>query len=546
MIIKMSKLSFPLLAVICLTSNIFAQTAPAWDNTAASKWGPEFELVEIPSSADGNIQRAYLHRSKSRISQPLIVSLHTWSGDYSQEDPLAKEILARDWNYVHPDFRGRNNKPNAMGSPLVVADIEDAIRFALRETHANPDEVHIIGVSGGGFATLLCYMKISLPVKTFSAWAPISDIGAWYWESVGRRQRYANDIRMALGGDSTLNESEAQRRSPLLQAFPQDKRKDSRLFIYEGIHDGYTGSVPITHSINMYNRLVGELRYSTSDGAEIALKADSDPVLVSDEEIISLLTKRTNPGRKEQENLLGRDIHLFRKYENIQLVIFEGGHEQLPQALSVIPQLHTSPWKANILTIGDSNGESNAGWVEQLRVMLPNATIINNSKSGRTIGFDNLGQEDLNALRQIDTHLASAEKAIGKGRYDYIVVCLGTNDTKKEFAAREKEVIVNFDKLLSRIEGHKVARRAKLIFVTPPPMGTRNIAEKYIGGNERLSRLVPAFRAIATRRGFEVIDVYHPLLGVFEDYAPDGVHMVAEGQKIIASRIADHLSVYPR
>lgn len=537
---------FHLLTLICLTSNIFAQKVPAWDNTAQSTWGPGFELVAIPSSADGSIQSAYLHRSKSKTTQPLIVSLHTWSGDYSQEDPLVKEILARDWNYIHPDFRGRNNTPDAMGSPLVVGDIEDAIRFALKETNADADDVHIIGVSGGGYATLLCFMKMSLPIRTFSAWAPISDIEAWYWESLGRRQKYAKDILMALGGDSTLNNGEARRRSPLHQAFPQHPRRDSRLFIYEGVHDGYTGSVPITHSINMYNRLVGELRYGTSDLAKIAVKASSDPVLVSNAEIINLLTRRSNPDRGEHKSLFGRDIHLFREYENIQLTIFEGGHEQLPQALSLIPHQQTSSLKANILTIGDSNGESTVGWVEQLKLMLPNVTMINNSRSGRTIGFDNLGSKELNALTQIDTYLAAAEKQTPSGKYDYIILCLGTNDTKKEFADRQNEVVANFDKLLSRIERHKIARRSKLIFVTPPPMGTRNMEEKYVGGNERLSGLVPQLMKIASRHGFQVIDVYHPLLRVFDAYTPDGVHMVAEGQKIIASKIVDHLPVYPR
>ena len=537
----MTRFVFSLLIVTSFGSGASAQTVPAWDNTARSAWGPEFELVEIPSSIDGKVQKAYLHTSKSKIPQPLIVSLHTWSGDYSQQDPLVREILARDWNYVHPDFRGRNNTPSAMGSPLVVKDIEDAIRFALGKTDAKSDEVHIIGVSGGGYATLICYMNIDLPVKTFSAWAAISDIQAWYWESLGRRQKYAADILMALGGDSTLNSEEARRRSPLFQAFPIEERKEARIFIYEGVHDGYTGSVPITHSINMYNRLAGELRYGTSDLAMIALNSRSDSVLVSESEIIDLLTKRVNPETKSQATLFGRDVYLFREHQNIQLTIFDGGHEQLPQALSLIPHKDTSDLKANILTIGDSNGESNVGWVEQLKDLLPNATVINNSKSGRTIGFDNLGREDLNAMRQIDNYLVSAQKQIGSGRYHYIIVSLGTNDCKKEFAGRQEEVAANFEKLLSRIGSHKIARHAKLIFVTPPPMGTKNMADKYTGGNERLSRLVPELKSIASRRGFEVIDVYHPLLDIFESYAPDGVHMIGRGQRIIAHKIVEEL-----
>ncbi|MFA5326348.1 MAG: hypothetical protein WC384_01025 [Prolixibacteraceae bacterium] len=53
---------------------------------------------------------AVFYKTSQTAPQPLVVSLHTWSGDYTQEDPLAKEILLRDWNYIHPDFRGVNNK----------------------------------------------------------------------------------------------------------------------------------------------------------------------------------------------------------------------------------------------------------------------------------------------------------------------------------------------------------------------------------------------------------------------------------------------------
>lgn len=62
--------------------------------------------------------------------------------------------MARDWNYIHPDFRGPNRTFDSMGSQFVLSDIEDAIEFALKNTHADPNNVHIIGVSGGGFATL--------------------------------------------------------------------------------------------------------------------------------------------------------------------------------------------------------------------------------------------------------------------------------------------------------------------------------------------------------------------------------------------------------
>ncbi len=308
-----------------------------FDDTRIIKWNKDFQEVDIKSSADGKIQKAFLYKSKSKKHQPLIVSLHTWSGDYSQKDPLAKEVQDKDWNYIHPDFRGPNRNPEAMGSSLVISDIEDAINYALKHTKSDPEQVHIVGVSGGGYATLASYMNIKYPVKSFSAWAPISDIESWYWESVGRKQKYANDILLSVSNDGVFNKQEAIKRSPLYQTFPKHIRKDAQLFIYEGIHDGYTGSVPITHSINMYNRLVGELKYHFSDLDLIMTKAADDADLVSEKVIINLVTKRYNPESEKHTKLLERKVHLEKKYKSIKVIIFEGGHEQIPGALNLIP-----------------------------------------------------------------------------------------------------------------------------------------------------------------------------------------------------------------
>lgn len=329
--------------LLCVSSivQLSAQKEPAWDNTSKRKWDPAFEKVEISSTKDGEIQRAYMYKSTSKTPQPLIVSLHTWSGYYNQEDPLSKEILARNWNYIHPDFRGANRTPDSMGSPLALADIEDAIQYALKHTNANQEEVHIIGVSGGGFATLAAFMNVEYPVKSFSAWVPISDIEAWYWESVGRGSRYAQDILSVVSVDKkTFNRETAILRSPLWQGFPIEKRKNAKLYIYTGIHDGYKGSVPITHSLNMYNRLVGELKYGISDMDEIMKKACSDSDLVSPKEMLELLGKRMNPEYKKNLKLFDRTVHLCRKYGNIHLTVFEGRHEQLPQALDLLPYKH--------------------------------------------------------------------------------------------------------------------------------------------------------------------------------------------------------------
>lgn len=521
--------------------SMLAQTKePAWDNTSKRYWSPEFKIAEIPSSKDGAMQKAYIYKTTQKKPQPLIVSLHTWSGYYNQTDPLAKEILARDWNYIHPDFRGANRTFTAMCSPLALADIEDAIQYALQHTNVDPEDVHIVGVSGGGLATLAAYMYIKYPVKSFSAWAPISDIEAWYWESVGRGQKYANDIVQAVSADGkTFNPEEAVSRSPLWQAFPVERRKDARLFIYEGIHDGYKGSVPITHSLNMYNRLVGELKYNTSDMDEIMLKACDDTDLISPKEIIDLLGKRINPEYEKNETLFGRGVHLKRRYKNISLTIFEGRHEQIPQALGLIPYKKQTDLKCDILTIGDSNGANKDGWVTQLAEMMPKSDIVNLSEGGRTIGFDNNGRPRLNALKNIDSYLDKAQAQ--KHRYDYIIVCLGTNDSKKMFDARQGEIPENLKSLLTKIKKHAVYKkgRTKLIYVTPPPIRKDGISPKYEGSGERLARMIPELKAVASELGCKVADIHNPLSGILDYYAKDGVHMPGSGQEIVASQIVN-------
>lgn len=325
---------FFLTLALCYPAFAFA-AEPEWDDTSVRKWPEGFEVVEIPSSMDGELQRAYIHTA-SKPGQPLVVSLHSWSATYQQQDRLLPDVLAKDLNYIRPDFRGPNKTPKAMVSDYVISDIDDAIRYAVEHTGANPSQVHIIGASGGGMATLACYMKSSFDAASYSAWVPVSDIEEWYYESLGRKAVYADHIMMAAGKDGRLDTEELRRRSPLYAAFPKERRAGRPLYIFAGIHDGYTGSVPIIHSINMYNRLVGELKYRTANMDKIMVKAEKDRDLVSRQCIIDLVSRRYNPSADSSRTVLGRQVWYSNVYRDISLVIFEGKHEQIAGALNVI------------------------------------------------------------------------------------------------------------------------------------------------------------------------------------------------------------------
>tara|TARA_R110002049_G_scaffold1537_4_gene11862 strand:+ start:11145 stop:12101 length:957 start_codon:yes stop_codon:yes gene_type:complete len=299
------------------------QKDPKWDDTVSKDWPKECNEVSIKSSVDGQLQKAYFYKSAGNKPRPLVISLHTWSFNYQQQDSLSWQCIKKNYNYIHPDFRGPNTTYEACGSPLVISDIDDAIAYAIKEGNVNLNEIHVIGVSGGGLATLLAYMNSKYKIKSFSAWAPISNLVSWYYQSEGRKTKYAEHIAKATTGlefeDGTyyLDVEEAKRRSPINMNTPLDLRKNSRLYIYEGVHDGYTGSVPITQSLNMYNKIVKD--FDTNE----------QEAIIPSEDIIELLTYRGFCG-ENKDSIGGRKIHYKKTYKDkIQLIVFEGGHEML-------------------------------------------------------------------------------------------------------------------------------------------------------------------------------------------------------------------------
>ena len=56
----MRKIVFILFLCIGSFASLFAQTEPAWDNTSKRQWDPAFEKVEIPSTKDGEVQKAFM------------------------------------------------------------------------------------------------------------------------------------------------------------------------------------------------------------------------------------------------------------------------------------------------------------------------------------------------------------------------------------------------------------------------------------------------------------------------------------------------------
>jgi lysophospholipase L1-like esterase len=524
------------LLLLLLTTYVGAAQNIKWDDTVNKVWPPNFEKVLIKSNFDNTLQPSIVYKSTSKVQQPLIVSLHTWGGDYLQQDSLCYQVENKNWNYIHPNFRGANNQPQAMGSEAVVQDIDDAVDFAVKNMNVDPNEVHIIGVSGGGYAAMLCYMQLKYPAKSFSSWAGISDLKAWYEESTGRRQRYAADILKSTSSEKNkLNIKEAIKRSPLYMNVPVNRGK---LYLYEGIHDGYQGSVPITQTLNMYNRIVQKL-YPDHSGS-----------LVKESEMLDMVVKRCLPGIETQMILGNRKVHYFKDNKDVSLCIFEGNHEMLLSvALSLIPTNNAQLNKRfSILTLGDSNGTFNYGWPQQLKYEIPYMNLLNISKVGKTIGFNNNGDSSLNQIISLRSDFKIANQFIDLQKFDYILIGLGTNDAKAIFKKDQKKVLTNLELLIKQIRNSEYSsiNTADIVILSPPPFGNQSqLQEKYIGGMNRVKKMNIEFKKIALKHHCLFVDGYTQMLPYINSLSKDGIHMNREGQRKIASLIGTELRRQP-
>jgi len=421
-------------------------------------WPAECKKVEIVSSADHTPQYAYFFRAKSDKPRPLVVRLHAWSSDYAKVDNEAQLCIDNDYSYIHPDFRGGNDHPEACGSPLVIQDINDAIDYAIAHANVDTTSIHIIGGSGGGYATLLCYMKLKRPIKTFTAWASITNLVDYYYECVGRREKYgkyAHDLEKVTSGLPRagfvpyFNEAEAIKRSPVFMNTPVNLRKNSKLFIFAGIHDGgLSGDVPFIHSLKMFNKIVSDFDYSEQN------------ILFSTEEMLRLMDWQTTKSPIFKDHL---SILIQRQYlDKVQINLFEGGHEMISNR--VLDGVNSQ----NIFIISDSNGVSHNGWVERLKRKRFSDFIYSVPVPGDIFSCSRLGK-DGDLLYQVESHVNNAEHRMNK--VDKVLIMLGTADYKSICTGKQKTTLQNIKSLLERIKSHPVYQMCHpdIFIMTPPP-----------------------------------------------------------------------------
>lgn len=304
------------LALALLTTNAIAAEPK-------TKTPPEVaaHTVSIVSSLDHTPQKALFYvppeaKPGSATRVPLLVALHTWSSDYTQSITYLKPARKRGWIMVAPNFRGPNQQPDACASDLAVQDVLDAVDYAKQHAAVDESRVYLIGGSGGGHMSLVMAGRAPQVWAGVSAWVPIADLAAWHAETSTAKRRYAEMLEKACGGPpSPATEKQYRARSPL---YLLPKAAGVVLDINAGIHDGYTGSVPVSHTLRAFNVLA---------------EANQLPARkLTDAQIDEFRRRQAVPaalaGETEVDPAREKAI-LFRRVAGpVRVTIFEGGHDQ--------------------------------------------------------------------------------------------------------------------------------------------------------------------------------------------------------------------------
>ena len=285
----------------------------------AHGWPAKVTPVEIPVS-DGVVQKAMWFATASTERKPLLVGLHTWSSNFASaggDAVYAEWCIAQGWAFVHPDFRGPNWTPQALGSDRAVQDVVEAVAWAKKQTAVDETRIYLVGVSGGGHMAMLMAGRHPEIWAGVSAWCGIGDVARWHAEHTknGKSDKYAENIVAALGKVPAKDDAEAWKRSPeccLANAatVPLD--------IAHGIHDGRKGSVPFEHSLRAFNVAVKPA--DRLNAADIASYYSTQKLPLG-----------WSPAATDAS--YGLMTPLFRATRgNTRVTIFEGGHEIVHQA----------------------------------------------------------------------------------------------------------------------------------------------------------------------------------------------------------------------
>ncbi len=300
-----------LLANMACVSKVYGQEVIGWP--------AQVRAIQYFSSADNSLQPSLFYDPGGDEPKPLLIALHSWSGDYTQANPAYGDwCIAKGWVLMHPNFRGVNQRPEACGSELVVQDILSAVEYAKKNCKIDENRIYLIGTSGGGYNSLLMAGRAPEIWAGVSAWCPIYDLKAWHAETEQRKLQYTSMLEKVCGGPPGASVAvDEQYRIRSASAWLANA-KNVNLSINTGITDGHNGSVPVSQTLNAFNG--------------VAAAADQIPSAVISEMIRSPEIPTTLRQEVNDELFQSKPAIFRRVSGKTQVTIFQGGHDIIFEA----------------------------------------------------------------------------------------------------------------------------------------------------------------------------------------------------------------------
>jgi dienelactone hydrolase len=284
-------------------------------------WNRMVQRIIYLSSADNTQQPMMFYKPQRDEPRPLLVALHSWSEDYRQAESViySEWCISNDWVFIHPNFRGANNKPQATGSELVIGDVLSAIDYAKANARVDESRIYAVGWSGGGYLGLLLAGRAPEIWAGVSAWVPISDLNAWYKESRRLGTKYVREIATSCGGNPAGEVSaaaECRKRSALTYL---ESARGVPLDINHGIRDGHGNApVPVSQSLIAFNLLAAPQDRLTEEEIAYFTREAQVPA--------HLRSETTDPAYG------GLRILFRRQSGSVRVTVFDGAHDKNTEA----------------------------------------------------------------------------------------------------------------------------------------------------------------------------------------------------------------------
>lgn len=183
-------------------------------------------------------------------------------------------------------------------------------------------------------------------------------------------------------------------------------------------------------------------------------------------------------------------------------------------------------------------------WPEVMRAVLGEGhEVIVEALNGRTTDVHDpsvpqIGGAGLNGAAYLPAALASHVPL------DLVIVMLGTNDTKEQYARSPLRIALGAGLLVETVlssgsnfgTGWHDYPAPRVLLIAPPPLGQGGIAtEQFQGGQEKSRQLAPLYRKIAEAAGVAFLDAGE----VIATDGVDGVHFSAAAQRALGLAVAE-------